>query len=88
MERECHELDLELARHTTGKAGERAGFLTYSTIVHYYISAFDIDDGPFCQALDSALETRPIMEALSRATMLTNACRFKLTEMAYSTTHV
>ena len=34
MERECHELYLKLAQHTTGKAGDRAGFLTYSAIVH------------------------------------------------------
>ena len=32
--RECHELDLKLAQYTTGKAGDRAGFLTYSAIIH------------------------------------------------------
>ena len=34
MENECHQLDLKLAHHTTGRADDRAGFLKHSTLLH------------------------------------------------------
>ncbi len=34
MESECHILDLELAQHTRGETGDRAGFLAYSATIH------------------------------------------------------
>lgn len=34
MESECHMLDLELAQHTDGESGDRAGFLAYVAAIH------------------------------------------------------
>ena len=33
LEAECHKLDLELAQHSRGEAGDRQGFLKYAEII-------------------------------------------------------
>lgn len=34
MENECHQLDLKLAQHTTGRANDRTGFVKHSKLLH------------------------------------------------------
>ena len=59
MERECHELDLKLAQYTSGNAGDRVGFLTYSAIIRE-ISQLQEErqaQGALADALDQAVTT-------------------------------
>ena len=34
LESECHKLDLQLAQHSQGKAGDREGFKVYTKLLH------------------------------------------------------
>ena len=57
MERECHKLDLELAQHTKGKAGERDSFQKFSTSIHKLTEMQEEKERVqhYCHTLDSAV---------------------------------
>ena len=79
MENECHQLDLKLAQHTTGKTGDRAGFIKYSGLLHDIQTLEEKRDKQKAHAdmLDSVLtvialqrddiETNPQMQVLQQA---------------------
>ena len=59
MERECHQLDLKLAQQTTGDAGDRVGFLTYSALIHEITALGEEEQRAVAHAemLDGAITT-------------------------------